>query len=115
MENSYKDSKPTEHIDINPVPWRVYEKTIILNEARDKRKDIIIGVLIVLLALTNALWLYYWNSYEWVDDYSVDVDAGDGVNANYIGNDGDIYNGESNSTQDKNEKTEERTEQGNKS
>ena len=49
-----------------------------------------------LLFLTNALWLIAWNSYDYVDEYTVDVDADDGGNANYIGNNGDIYNGTSN-------------------
>lgn len=101
MGNSNNDSKPTELQDfVNTVPWKVYEKTVVLNEVRERRKDIIIGVLIGLLFISNALWLYYWNSYDYaVDDYSVDVDAEDGGNANYIGNDGDIYNGTNTSTQ----------------
>lgn len=43
--------------------------------------------------------------YDYVDDYSVELDSGDGGNANYIGNDGDIYNGEGNSTQEKEQNT----------
>jgi hypothetical protein len=46
------------------------------------------------------MWLVAWHQYDYVDDYSVDMSADDGSNANYIGNDGDIYNGgEDNSTQ----------------
>ena len=100
MSNPTNDSKQIEQQELNVVPWKVYEKAMVMNEIREKRKDIIIGILIILLFASNALWLWYWNSYEWVDDYSVDVDAGDGGNANYIGNDGDIYNGTNNSTQE---------------
>lgn len=100
------DSKPIEHEDTNTiVPWKVYEKAMVMSEVREKRKDIIIIVLIVLMALSNALWVYYWNQYEYTtDDYSVDIDSDGGGNANYIGNDGDIYNGTDNSTQESNEK-----------
>lgn len=71
-------------------------------QAKDERNDlwrnITIIVLIILLVVTNAMWLVAWNQYDYVDDaYSVDVDAGTGGNANFIGNDGDIYNGEGNS------------------
>jgi len=70
-------------------------------QAKDERNDlwrnIIIVVLILLLVATNAMWLYYWNLYEYVDDYSVEVDSeGDG-NANYLNGEGDIINGQSES------------------
>lgn len=68
-------------------------------QAKDERNDlwrnIIIVVLILLLVATNAMWLYYWNLYDYVDDYSVEVDSeGDG-NANYLNGEGDINNGKS--------------------
>lgn len=71
-------------------------------QAKDERNDLWRNitniVLIILLVVTNAMWLIAWNLYDYVEteDYSVDLQADDGGNANYIGNDGDIYNGESN-------------------
>lgn len=81
------------------VPFIVYESATEKADRQQKRLIIIIAVLISLLFLTNALWLIAWNSYDYIDDCSVDIDAGDGGNANYIGNNGDIYNGENNSTE----------------
>jgi hypothetical protein len=50
--------------------------------------------LIILLVLTNALWIWYESQFETSESYEeVIVDANDGGNANYIGNDGDINNG----------------------
>ena len=72
-------------------------------QAKDERNDLwrnrIIVLLIILLVITNAMWLYAWNNieYEMTDEYSIDLQSEDGGNANYIGNDGDIYNGESDS------------------
>lgn len=84
--------------DFNAVPWKVYEKTIVLNEAREKRNDIIIGILIFLLAITNGLWLWYFSTIEWVDDYSIEAEQ-DGNGVNIVGG-GDInYGAESNSTE----------------
>ena len=80
------------------VPFVVYESATEKADRQQRRLVGIIVVLIALLFLTNALWIVAWNNYDYVDDYSVDVDAGDGGNANYIGNDGDIYNGTSNGT-----------------
>lgn len=81
-----------------------FERMQAKDERNDKWRNIIIVLLIVLLVVTNAMWLWAWNQYDYVEteDYSIDLDADDGGNANYIGNDGDIYNGENNSNQTKN-------------
>ena len=81
-----------------------FERMQSKDERNDKWRNLTIIILIVLLVLTNAMWLWAWNQYDYVDteEYSVDLDADDGGNANYIGNDGDIYNGESNSNKTKN-------------
>ena len=80
-----------------------FERMQSKDEKNDRWRNITIIVLIVLLVVTNAMWLVAWNQYDYVDEetYSVDVDANDGGNANYIGNDGDIYNGADNSNEEK--------------
>lgn len=89
-----------ENNNDNIVMSRIaFERMQAKDERNDKWRNIIIITLIILLVVTNAMWLIAWNQYDYVDDYSIDLDAGDGGNANYIGNDGDIYNGEDNSTQ----------------
>lgn len=55
-----------------------------------KRLWIVIILLIVLLVGTNVAWIYYESSFE---DVVITQENADGYN-NYIGNDGDIYNGE---------------------
>lgn len=70
-----------------------FERMQAKDEVNDRWRNITIIVLIVLLVVTNAMWLIAWNQYDYIeDDYSVQVDGGSGV-ANYIGNDGDINNG----------------------
>jgi len=76
-----------------------FERMQAKDERNDKWRNLTIIILIVLLVLTNAMWLIAWNQYDYVqtdDSYSVDVDAGEGGNANYIGNNGDINNGKDN-------------------
>lgn len=75
-----------------------FERMQSKDERNDRWRNLTIIILIVLLVVTNAMWLWAWNQYDYVEDYTVDVDSEDGGNANYIGNDGDIYNGTSNST-----------------
>lgn len=80
-----------------------FERMQAKDERNDKWRNIIIILLIVLLVATNAMWLWAWNQYDYVEEeYSVDMSADDGSNANYIGNDGDISNGGSDNGQKKN-------------
>ena len=61
-----------------------------------KRLWIIIIILLILFAGTNALWIYEWNQYDYED---IVVDSNDGGNANYLqaGANGVINNGQSDS------------------
>ena len=53
---------------------------------------VIIILLLVALVGTNMTWLWVFQSYDYVT-----VDSNGDAPANYIGNDGDIYNGTSES------------------
>lgn len=76
-----------------------FERMQAKDEKNDRWRNIIILVLIILLVVTNAMWLVAWNQYDYVD-YAVDMDTGEGGDANYIGNDGDITYGSDYSTQE---------------
>ncbi len=87
-----------------------FERMQSKDERNDRWRNLTIIILIVLLVITNAMWLIAWNQYDYVqtdDSYSVDVDAGEGGNANFIGNNGDINNGKDNDN-----KTDKDTKQG---
>lgn len=58
----------------------------------------IIFLLLAALVGTNMAWLYVFQSYDYVT-----VDSSGDAPANYIGNDGDIYNGTSESEKEKQE------------
>ena len=60
-----------------------------------KRLIAVIVTLIVLLVGTNVGWLIYEAQYEAVEETTITQENEDGYN-NYIGNDGDIVNGETN-------------------
>lgn len=78
----------------NSVPFLVYEGTIARFERTIKRLIILIGITILLLFASNAIWIYEWNQYDYCD---VTMENQDGGNANYIGANGYINNGESDS------------------
>ena len=58
-----------------------------------KRLWICVLVLIIALIGTNGAWLYYQSQFEDVVTTEIVQENADGYN-NYIGNDGDIANGE---------------------
>ena len=76
------------------VPYIVHESSMARMERQVKRGWIALIVTVCLLFASNAAWLYAWCQYDYSSEEIVTVDGKDGV-ANYIGNDGDIVNGES--------------------
>ena len=58
---------PRDSFDDNRVPFIVYEGTIARFERTIKRLLILVAVTILLLFVSNALWLYEWNQYEYTD------------------------------------------------
>ena len=83
--------------DDNRVPFIVYEGTIARFERTIRRLIILVGITILLLFASNAIWIYEWNQYEYTN---VTVDSQDGSNAAYMGDgsSGVINNGESGSS-----------------
>ena len=75
------------------VPYIVHETAMARNERNVKRMVVALVAAIALLFASNALWLWAWNSYDYSSEEII-IDSQDGGNANYIGNDGDIVNGE---------------------
>lgn len=85
-----------ENIDINDkiVMSRIaFERMQAKDERNDTWRNRIIVFLIIALIATNTAWLIAWNSYEYSTEI-VTVDSEDGGDANYIGDDGNIYNGD---------------------
>lgn len=72
------------------VPYIVHEGDVARLERVIKRMWVLVLLLIILLVASNAAWLYYESSFE---EIRIEQDNESGYN-NFIGNDGDIYNGE---------------------
>ena len=84
--------------DKNPasVPYVVHESAMSRAERHTKSLVWVVVLLIVLLVGTNIGWLLYESQFEAVEETTETIikqDNADGYN-NYIGNDGDIVNGE---------------------
>ena len=75
------------------IPFIVHESALTRMERVIKRLIIVLIIVISMLFISNAVWLYAWLQYDYnTETETVNVDGKDGV-ANYIGNDGDINNG----------------------
>ena len=81
------------------IPFIVHESILTRMERVIKRLIIILILVISMLFISNAVWLYAWMQYDYsTETETVSVDGKDGI-ANYIGNDGDITNGENSSVE----------------
>lgn len=76
------------------VPYIVHESSMARMERQIKRLWIAVIVAVALLFSSGAIFTYAWLQYDYSSEEIVTVDGKDGI-ANYIGNDGDIVNGES--------------------
>ena len=85
-----------ENHKVADIPYIVHESAMARMERQLKRLWITILVLIVLLVGTNGVWIWYESQFEDVVTTEVVQENSDGYN-NYIGNDGDIVNGETDS------------------
>lgn len=73
-----------------------FERIQSREERNDIWRNITIVVLIILLVVSNAMWLIAWNQYEYVEDYAY-LEAEQQGNTN-IANTGDVeYGAESTS------------------
>ena len=72
------------------VPYIVHESSMARMERQIKRLWISLIVAVVLLFASSAIFAYAWLQYDY-GSYEITSD-GDS-NANYIGQDGNIYNG----------------------
>lgn len=75
--------------------WTV-ESALMHADKANKRLFIILILMLVALIGTNAGWIYYESQWEVVET-EITQESENGYN-NYIGNDGDIYNGKTDST-----------------
>lgn len=75
------------------IPFIAHESVVATLERTIKRLWILALALIFLLVGTNALWIWYNSQWETVESWEITQENDGGYN-NYIGNDGDIVNGE---------------------
>lgn len=77
------------------IPYIAHEAAEARAERHIKRLIIALVIVALLWFSTVCLGVWAWMQYDYdveTEEYTVDLDAGEG-NANYIGQDGDIYNG----------------------
>lgn len=90
-----------ENNEMLTVPYVVHRDAIAHDRWLIKRLTLVIVITVALMFISNALWLYFWNQYEFVSDDSITtVDSvGSGI-ANYTGGDGGVNYGTGDSPQD---------------
>lgn len=94
------------------IPLIAFERMQYKEERKDRLQNaviVIMAIVIIVIAvlhfISEAQWRRAWSEYDYVatDELSVDLQADEGGDANYIGNDGDITYGEDNGNTQENE------------
>lgn len=99
-----KESKNENESNPIAVPYIVHESEVSRLERIIVRLWISVIVLIVLLAASNAAWIWYESQWEVVESTEVTQENEGGTN-NFIGGDGDITNGKADSEENTDETT----------
>lgn len=79
------------------IPYIAHEGMMVRMERTNHRLWILCIFLIICLVASNLAWVLYESQLEVYEEQTVTQESADGVN-NFIGNDGDIYNGEADGT-----------------
>lgn len=91
--------------DAATIPYFAHEGMVDRLDRINRRLLIAVIIAVVMLFASNALWLYCWMQYDYVDggeetEIVTTVDSeGDGI-ASYVGNDGGVTIGEGYSQKD---------------
>ena len=80
--------------DKTQIPYIVYEAEMTRSERNFKRLWVVVIILISLLVTANLCWLAYESQFETVEQTTEVTQENSGGYNNYVGNDGDITNGE---------------------
>lgn len=68
----------------------IFERAITMAEQQSKRLLIALIICIILLFASNALWLYEWCQYDYVDELDTTTYMQDGEGVNIIGNENEV-------------------------
>ena len=75
------------------VPYIAFEAQMTRYEVTIKRLIVALCLAIALLFASNVAWLWFFSQFD-ISDTAVTLDSQDEGTNNYVGNDGDITNGE---------------------
>lgn len=102
MSNSCNGCQKENHkLSDENLLYVVHEAEMARSERYIKRLWIALILAFSLLFVSNCIWIYAWCLYDYE---SIDIMTDNNSNANYIGQDGNIYNGSTDHNQEENEK-----------
>ena len=94
-----KEKKTKAELPEN-IPYIAYDMAQARNERHIKRMTVALIVAIALMFVSNMMWLWAWNSYNYTSEETIYTQDGEGTNIignqNEVDNGADPYNSESN-------------------
>ena len=98
MDNNLTDK------DLVSIPFFEHQEVVTRQERHIVRLLIALVMVVILLFVSNLIWLHKWSQFDFASD-DIEVTSEYEGNANYIGGDGDITNGNDKSTQSSDDET----------
>ena len=86
-------------MDSDKIPYIAFESEMARHERTIKRLLIALVIAIDVIFISNIAWLWFFNQFDYASDM-VTLDSRDAGNASYIGADGVINNGRSDSQEE---------------
>ena len=98
--------------DAVSIPYFVHEGDMDRMDRTNKRLIVALVLTIVLMFVTNAIWLYEWMQYDYVaeDEYTSTTYEQDGTGTNIMGNHNEVNNGTESNNNEETEDEEENPE-----
>ena len=79
--------------DYKDIPYIVFEGAMSQHERQLKRLIIALIISVILMFVSNAIWLYAWCQYDYSGEATVYSQDGKGFNNINTGSQGDVVNG----------------------
>lgn len=97
----------TKNKEVEQIPYIAYESALARHERTVKRMIVSMVILVLLLVISNACWLYVLSGYEFVDETTTTTVTQDGKGQNVYGNGNNVNNGAEDSNKTETKKAEE--------
>lgn len=94
----------TKNKEVEQIPYIAYESALARHERTVKRMIVSMVIVVLLLVISNACWLYAWCQFEYVDETTTTTVKQDGEGQNVYGDGNKVNDGAGSNSKTQTEK-----------